>query len=123
MFNDPTFLQIALVVLGGLVLGRFVYRKDTEIENRRREAINVASAARGFGLEKIPDLLISYAVGDYSGIAYSLKQAAKLATNEKELLAELDGAFQKILAKKLETPEGVVELEKKLAEKKAVALK
>lgn len=115
MFSDVNVLQLIVLAVVGVVAGKFFFKKDTEIENRRRAAIEVASAAKGYGLEKIPDLLIAYAVGDYSGIAYALKSAAKLALSEKDLLAEFDAAFYKVLAKKLETADGQKELEAKLA--------
>lgn len=114
MFDAPVIQFIALAVLG-VVAGKLLYKGDTAREERRRQAIEVASVARGYGLEKIPDLLIAYAVGDYSGIAFALKGAAKLALSEKDLLAEFDAAFYKVLAKKLETVEGQKELEAKLA--------
>lgn len=128
MFNDVTTLQYVLLAVVGAILGWLAFKKDTEVENRRRAAIEVASVLKAYGLEKTPALLISYAVGDYSGIAYELKAAAKLATGDpKAVMAEFEQAYQKIQAVKLSTPEGRAETEaalagsKKAAETKAAA--
>jgi len=102
------------VVLGALVLGaacyyvvRWMFRKDTEIEDRRRAAAELAGVLSGLGLRKIPDFLIDYSVGDYSGMGKKIADLARLfLSGEAAVLEEFKEAFGRVLDAKLKTPEG-----------------
>lgn len=96
---------VVAVVVAALLLGILVFKKDTEIENRRRAANEVASILREKGLRIIPDILSDYAVGDYSGMVAKFKHAAKLLLNPEMAAAEFEGVFQRILEEKLKNPD------------------
>ena len=49
---------LALVVLVGWLAAKWLFQKDTEVENRRRGAAKLAAALKAYGLSKIPDFLI-----------------------------------------------------------------
>jgi hypothetical protein len=70
-----TYVLIGLVAV---VAGRFLYKKDTEKEDRRRAAIRMSGVYRTAGLTHTAEFLEAYAVGDYSRMAKKLKQAAAL---------------------------------------------
>ena len=104
---------IAIVVLSVLLAGllaflgvRLVYRKDTEKENRRRSAIEVAAMLKGMGLSRLPKVLICYAVGDYSGLANEIKHFAELSIDPTAMAKEFEKVFTNVLAVKVGTAEG-----------------
>ena len=99
---------VALIVaccVAGVALGILFFKKDTEIENRRRAANEVASILQEKGLRIIPSILSDYAVGDYSGMVAKFKNAAKLLLNPQMANAEFDGVFTRMLEEKLKDPE------------------
>lgn len=59
-------------------LGRWLFRKDTEIENRRRAAGLTAAELKKRGVQHIPELLIDYSVGDYSGMLARVSAACEM---------------------------------------------
>jgi hypothetical protein len=106
-------ITIALIVVSSVLavfVGAFIFRKDTEKENRRKAAIAGSQVASSFGLTHLPKLLTCYAVGDYSGIAHEVKELAKLSLNPVLLQAEMDSVLAAVVQKKAATPEGKAEL-------------
>jgi hypothetical protein len=96
-----------LLVLCAWLAAKWLFKKDTEIENRRRAAGHLAATLREMGFKDLPEFFIDYSVGDYSGMAYKLHQLAqKMMSGEKAVLAELEDVAVKLLAIKLKTPEG-----------------
>lgn len=78
MFTDPTLLWSIIAVAGGFAGGRFLFKRDTAKEERRRSAAKLAGMLRSNGLSHLPDFLEDYAVGDYSGMARNMAKAAAL---------------------------------------------
>lgn len=101
-----------LIIIGLLgvcawLAGKWLFKKDTEIENRRRAAGQLAAKLREMGFTELPEFFIDYSVGDYSGMSYKLKAVAqKMMSGEKGVLAELSDVFEKLLKIKLATQEG-----------------
>jgi hypothetical protein len=89
-------------------LGTFLFKKDTEKENRRRGAAKLAGVLRAQGLRKTPQFLEDYAVGDYSGMAETIKELVKLFVNDGSdaVVAEFSQVFESVLAAKLGTETG-----------------
>lgn len=116
------FVTIALaVVLAGILayaLVQWLFKKDTEIENRRRAAAQLAATLKGFGLVHIPEMLISYSVGDYSDLAERIHFWAKLllAGGEEAVLKEFKQIFDRVMDAKLSNPEGRAYVAARLAE-------
>lgn len=114
--------NLVIVALAGLcawLAVKWLFKKDTEVENRRREAAHLAGTLKGMGFQDLPEFFIDYSVGDYSGMAYKMSQVArKLAGGEKAVLAELESVFDKLLVIKLNTPEGRNLVSAKLSEVK-----
>ena len=115
-----SFSNLVIIALAGLcswLAAKWLFKKDTEVENRRREAGQLAATLKEMGFQDLPEFFIDYAVGDYSGMAYKLGAVAKkLAGGEKAVLAELETVFTKLLAIKLNSPEGRVLVAARLAE-------
>lgn len=106
-----TVLEIVLVSLVACVaayyVGSFLFKKDTEIENRRRAASQLAGVLRSLGLKKTPLFLEDYAVGDYSGMAQKIKETVKLFLDGQDaVVAEFSQVFDSVLAAKLSTETG-----------------
>lgn len=88
----------------GCLLAGWLYKKDTEVEDRRRSAIKLAAAMRNKGLTRVADFYENYAVGDYSGMLKGLKDAAVLLSHDASLQGEFAVVFDKLLAEKLADP-------------------
>lgn len=118
-----TLLEIVLlcvVVAGaGYAVVRWCFKKDTEIENRRRAAAKLAGILSDHGLRKTPEFLIDYSVGDYSGMAMKIKALAELFLDgEEAVIREFKDVFERCLNAKLGTEEGRAYISAKLAEVK-----
>ena len=107
-----TLSNLIIIALCGVVawLGaKWAFKKDTEIENRRRAAGQLAATLKGMGFVELPELFIDYSVGDYSGLGSKIKAVAqKMMSGEKAVLAEIGDVFDKLLKLKLMTVEGRV---------------
>lgn len=105
-----TLSHIIIVVLAAVaswLAGKWLFKKDTQVENRRRAAGLLAAKLTEMGFKELPLFFIDYSVGDYSGMAHKLAAIAqKMMSGEKAILAELEDVFGKLLAIKLSFPEG-----------------
>ena len=75
-----TLSNLIIIALCGVVAwlaAKWLFKKDTEIENRRRAAGQLAAKLREMGFTELPEFFIDYSVGDYSGMAYKLKAVAE----------------------------------------------
>jgi hypothetical protein len=97
-------LIIVGVSVAAAFAGRWLYQKDTEVEDRRRAALKTAEALRGKGLTSVSAFFEDYAVGDYSGMAKKLKDTAITLANSASLQGEFAVVFEKLLAEKLADP-------------------
>ena len=110
-----------LIAIVGFLGAKWLFRKDTEIEDRRRGAAKLAASLKAYGLVRIPDFLIDYSVGDYSGMAEKMKQLAEMfLSGEEAVVTELDGVYERVLAQKLKTEAGRALVASKLADAKKV---
>jgi len=111
---------ICVVIFGAAwALGKWLFKKDTEIEDRRKGAGQLAITLGQYGLTRIPKFLICYSVGDYSGCGKMIKDLAELfLEGEEALVKEFDGVFRSVLEAKLRTDEGRAWIEALLAERK-----
>ena len=112
--------SIAILVLLPLVtfLGaKWLFQKDTEIEDRRRGAAKLAAVLKSYGLEKTPEFLVDYSVGDYSGMAHKIGDLSRLfLSGEEHVVKEFQHVFDRVLEAKLQTDEGRAYIAAKLSE-------
>lgn len=119
---SPTMLIVclsgALAVLVGRDVAKWLFTKDTEVENRRRAAFHLAGTLKGFGLKDIPEFLGDYAVGDYSGMFDKIHQLATLVLKggEDAVVKEFSQVYSNVLDAKLATSEGRALIAAKLDE-------
>lgn len=111
-------ILLCVVVAGaGFAVVKWAFQKDTEVENRRRGAANLATTLSKNGLKKIPEFLIDYSVGDYSGMANKIAGLAKLfLEGEAAVVAEFGEVFENVLKAKLSTETGRAFVAAKLAD-------
>lgn len=110
---------VALIAAVGFLGAKWLFKKDTEIEDRRRGAAKLAASLKAYGLVRIPDFLIDYSVGDYSGMAEKMKTLAEMfLSGEEAVVTELDGVYERVLSQKLTTEAGRALVASKLADAK-----
>jgi len=110
---------VALIAAVGFLGAKWLFKKDTEIEDRRRGAAKLAASLKVYGLARIPDFLIDYSVGDYSGMAMKMKTLAEMfLSGEEAVITELDGVYERVLSQKLMTEAGRALVASKLSDAK-----
>jgi hypothetical protein len=95
---------LVLVALASLALyttGRFLFRRDEAIEDRRRKAIKLAGDCQKCGLDFLAPVLEDYSVGDYSGMVHRLRAFADDLRDDATRRQVLDRFFATQLAQRL----------------------
>jgi hypothetical protein len=117
-----TVLEIVLVcVLAAIVccaLSVWLFKKDTESEDRKRGAIKLASTLESVGLKRIPKFLVDYAVNDFSGMAKAVADLVRMFADggEEAVMSEFGAVFDSLLTAKLHTEAGRALVAAKLEE-------
>ena len=62
VLTPSSILILVLVPLVGFLAAKWLFQKDTEVENRRRGAAKLAAVLQTYGLKKTPEFLIDYSV-------------------------------------------------------------
>ena len=115
--STSSILILILVPLVGFLAAKWLFQKDTEIEDRRRGAAKLAAVLQTYGLKKTPEFLIDYSVGDYSGMAHKIADLARLFLDgEEHVVKEFQHVFDRVLEAKLQTDEGRAYIAAKLSE-------
>lgn len=113
LLSNPVVHGVLVFAIAFLAVKLFS-KADTRIENRRRKAIDLAAALKSNGMTWLPDLLVSYAVGDYDDIGIKLGHIAVDIAKDPNLKAEFDTVFKKLLASKFQDADAKTELENML---------
>ncbi len=117
MLSVNTLVILVLIALVGFLGAKWLFKKDTEIENRRRGAARLAAVLKAYGLVRIPEFLIDYSVGDYSGMAEKIKSLAEVfLAGEEPVVKEFDAVFDRVLIEKLKTEAGRALIAAKLSD-------
>lgn len=66
-------------------------------EQRRKRAMKFADVLKEWNLHWFADAYEMYAAGDYSGLAYKIKEAFDIVNSGEQMLLRLDKCFFKIL--------------------------
>jgi len=100
-------LLCALLAVVAYLVVAWLFKKDTEIENRRRAAAQLAGKLQSYGLVKTPAFLIDYSVGDYSGMAEKIKALVEtFLSGDEAVTKEFESVFAKCLDAKLASESG-----------------
>lgn len=103
--TPQTGALIGVTALAAWMGGKLLFQKDTEIEARRKAAIDLASVFSQEGFRRLPQFVTNYAVGDYSGMVHEIKSAARDFRDPTVLAAELQAVFDKQLERRIKDPE------------------
>ena len=102
--STQSVVLVVAVCVAALALGVLLFKKDTEIENRRRHAIEAGSILQSLGLVEIPKMLTDYAVGDYSGLVQRLRDSSTRLLNPANIETEFNEVFSRLLDARLKDP-------------------
>ena len=117
MISLVNLVILVLVVAVGFLASKWLFQKNTEREDRRRGAAKLAAVLTNYGLVQLPNLLIDYSVGDYSGMAERIKQLTQtLLAGEDVVVKEFDQVFTRVLTQKLQTETGRALIAAKLSD-------
>src|SRR5688572_23977966 len=108
MFPTLTSASLPLIAIAavGIYFGaKFLFKKDENVEDRRRQAIKLAGECKTCGLDFLSPVLEDYAVGDYSGILHRLRTLSEDVRSDSQRQALLDRVFETQLAARMKTPE------------------
>jgi hypothetical protein len=118
--------QLALLSIGGAVAAyfviRFLFTRDTAVENRRLEAIELSDACTRNGLPILGKALKRYSVGDYSGLAFAVRDIRDTISDPDELENVVNRFLGIQLDKKLRTVEGRETLVKAIEDRLGVEI-
>lgn len=110
-------LLVVVLCVVGFVVARYLFNLDERVEDRRREAAKLAGVLYGYGLRRLPAILIDYSVGDYSGMTNRIVQFVELlSADESAVVKEFDSIFDRVLNVKLQTEEGRIYIAAKVGE-------
>jgi len=104
LFTNLASSPIVLVALASIALyasGRFMFRRDEAVEDRRRKAIRLAGDCQKCGLDFLAPVLEDYSVGDYSGMLHRLRAFADDVRDDATRRQILDHFFSTQLATRL----------------------
>lgn len=83
-------------------------------ERRRKTALEFADLMRDWGLRWFAEGYQMYAVGDYSGLAYKVKEVLSAVRSDQVILSKLDDVFWKVLEHYQKQPDKLAEIRKRL---------
>ncbi len=98
-------VMIALASVALYATGRFMFRRDEAVEDRRRKAIKLAGDCHKCGLDFLAPVLEDYSVGDYSGMLHRLRTFADDLRDDATRRQLLDRFFATQLAARLRDEE------------------
>lgn len=123
MFGSISIAWVLVAVLGGVVAGKLVKRRDDVKEERRRNALLVSEALTARGLTLIPEVIRDYAIGDYSSVIKSVRKAAITLNNPAAADAMFLDLYKKLHAAEMakQAKETVTDATKPVAKPSAAA--
>lgn len=103
-YLTPENLKIVGAAVAGMLGMRYLSKPVSGMKQRRRAAAQMANVYSQMGLNTISSILLDYSVGDYVGMAKSMK-AYYNRVKEKGIQAETEAVYERILDAKLKDPE------------------
>jgi hypothetical protein len=107
-------LKIVVLVLASvcaLLLSRKLVDFVANVQRRRHAAISMAHVLTDLGLVEIPKSLTDYATGGYAQMFKQMERCVQLFLSGTDaVVKEFSQVFERVLAKKVATPEGLAYL-------------
>ena len=89
------YVILAGIALALTVAGLWLYNRR---EKRRKHAIALAALMTKWGLDWFAEVYNDYAVGDYSGLVYKVKQIVEAVRSDEAMVAKLAEVAKKVAA-------------------------
>ena len=120
MYSVQELLLAALIIAVCLYLGntagKWLFGKNSKLEAQRKAALSLAIAMREYGLTWLPQMLEDFAVADVSDMIEKMHDMAKLVqSGNGTIMQDLEKTYERVLDKKLATPEGLALIKAKIA--------
>lgn len=101
-----SILTIVGIAAAAFVGTKLLVKGDNRVENRRGGAVTLSGWAQANGLPIIAQMLKAYAIGDYSGVLFGLRQAQDLV-GDSDAREQAVATFLNLqLAKQVATADG-----------------
>ena len=109
-------LAVAVAVLVGREVGKWLFGTNEKLMTKKRAAQKLAGILRDNGLRLLPALLEDFAVGDVQDMVEKIHDVSKIVdAGSDAILKELEQTYEKVLARKLATPEGLAYIKARIA--------
>ena len=109
-------LIVILCVVLGVFLGKKLFPKVAKVSTIKRDALKLANALRSFGLVMMPNALDDMVIGDAGDLIARIHDVAQvIEAGSDMIMKELEGTYERVLEKKLATPEGLALIKAKVA--------
>jgi hypothetical protein len=110
-------LAVALAVLVGREVGKWLFGENTKLQQKKRAAQVLAGKLRAAGLQRIPNFLEAVALGDLQAMFEQIHDLAKLVEAGSDAIEkELAVVYERVLKAKLANPEGLAYLKAQIVE-------
>ena len=87
------YVVIGVAALLGTVLVLWLYNRR---EKRRKHAIELSKLMNRWGLEWFAEAYEMYAVGDYSGLSWKVKEVVQAVRSDEAMVAKLTDVTKKV---------------------------
>jgi len=104
-FVGSDLVTMVLIAIAAAAGAKFLFRKDEALEDRRRNAIRMATELNAMGLGRFSPILEDFAVGDLSSIVHRVRNFRDLLSSDEDRLAFVDDVFNKQLLPRLKDPQ------------------
>lgn len=109
-------LAVVCAVLVGREVGKWLFGKNAQLQEKKRAAQVLAGKLRENGLRLLPALLDDFVTGDVQDMLERIHDVAKLVMAGNDAIEkELAGVYERILDAKLMKPEGLAFIKAKIA--------
>ena len=89
------YVIVGIVALVATVAGLWIYNRR---EKRRKHALQLANLMRKWGMDWLADVYDNYAVGDYSGLTWQVKQIVTAVRSDEAMVRKLGDVAKKVAA-------------------------
>jgi hypothetical protein len=119
MYSVQELLMAVLIIGACLYVGNFVgkwlFGKNAKLEQYRKAALRLSIAMREFGLTWLPQPFEDFAIGNGDDLIEKMHDMFKLVESGTDaIMQDLEATFERVLDKKLSTPEGLALIKAKI---------
>jgi hypothetical protein len=111
-----TVIVVALCVYLGSVAGKWLFGKNSKLDEQKKAALSLAISLRQYGLTWLPAMLEDFAITNVTDMIQKMHDMAKVVqAGNDAILKDLEATYERVLDKKLSTPEGLALIKAKIS--------